>query len=149
MSSEPNVPVSQELIRSETDTAPNDPSAPDVPVNSELSDDETDSDSADVYDHNVLVTYATRMHFWGNVWAVLIGIACAIAGAIFGNTIGEGGGQAIFLGLIIGSALGALGGYVHYFNQRLLSQLVLCQVQIESNTRPNRESTPATSQSNQ
>ena len=95
------------------------------------------------YDPQVLQKYADKMY----ASATLILIVAALAGAGFGALMGRSLADVLLptqgqsttgptlVGLVIGLLLGVLVGIVASFWYKLRAQLVLCQLQIEINTR--------------
>jgi 4-hydroxybenzoate polyprenyltransferase len=92
------------------------------------------------YDSMVLQEYAERLYTQASgitvKYALGFGVLCAAIGAAVSQAFGLPP-LTLWLG-IVGAVLGALVGQSKGFQYRLQAQTVLCQVQIEANTRAGR-----------
>lgn len=92
------------------------------------------------YDPTVLQEYAERLYTQARgitaKYALGFGLLCAAIGAAVSRAL-DIPPLTLWLG-IVGAVLGSLVGQSKGFQYRLQAQTVLCQVQIEANTRAGR-----------
>jgi hypothetical protein len=94
------------------------------------------------YDPAILQKFADKMYSS----AVVIIVVGIVFGALLGGGMGAGVANAgskagssmtpAIVGMVVGAGFGGLLGYLAGFWYRFRAQVVLCQLQIEMNTRP-------------
>lgn len=96
------------------------------------------------YDPQIIQDFAKRLYRQAATIIVAYVIGGILLGAIIGSilvALPRGGhietSTGEIFGIILGGAFGYIGGAEKAFRLKLEAQLALCQVQIESNTKPN------------
>lgn len=87
------------------------------------------------YNQTVLERYSALLYSLSIANAVFCGIGGAIIGGVAFAALVDDSGSAIFVGTILGAAVGGFYGWITSFLLRVVAQLVLCLVNIEANTR--------------
>lgn len=87
------------------------------------------------YNQTVLERYSALLYSLSIANAVFCGIGGAIIGGVAFAALVDDSGSAIFVGTILGAAVGGFYGWITSFLLRVVAQLLLCLVNIEANTR--------------